>query len=224
MSKDNPPISRGFLSSTKYCDLENPAIRSQTMLLISSSHGNKANAIRIFNWVRNDIKYAFDYWNVKASETIERMVGMCANKANLQTAMLRIAGIPAGYGVFRIRKEALKSIANEEIYAKSADVIIHVYCRVFLNGQWISADATVDKELFEVAYINVPGWDYGNWNGGDHFQMSSRYVVENTGTYANIDEFMDIPPRFLNDNIINEANRYIQNLRSDNLMSVELRA
>jgi len=201
-----------FLSATKYCDLENPEILNQTNRLISSNDSHIANSIRIFNWVRDEVKYAFDYWNVKASETLKKMRGICANKANLQIAMLRNAGIPAAYGLFRIKKEALKPIAHKEIYYLSADIIMHVYCRVFLNGKWISADATVDKELFDAAYLNVTGWEYRDWNGHEDIQMSSQYVVEDIGIFANIDKFMDIPPRFLSHNILQKANNYINQL------------
>lgn len=207
-------LYREFLAGTKYCDLEHPEIQKQVELLLSSCDNSKINqAMRIFDWVRDTVKYRFDYWNVKASETLQKTSGMCANKANLQIAMLRAVGIPAGYGVFRIRKETLRTIAYDEIYARSSDVIIHVYCRVFLNCQWISADSTVDRELYEAAYLEVPDWEYHAWDGQSHFQMAKKYIVEDLGMRWNIDEYMDIPPRFLNDEIIGKANRYIEKLR-----------
>lgn len=220
MVEHNPYIHPEFLSETKYCDLESYEVKKQALRLKASNDID--TAINIFNWVRDDVKYAFDYWNIKASETIQKMCGMCANKANLQISLLRAAGIPAGYGVLRIKKEALKVIAYEEIFAKTLDSTIHVYCRVFLNDQWISADATVDKELFEVAYINVPGWEYGNWNGRDHFKMSKKYILEDLGMLANIDEFMDIPPRFLNDDILKSANKHIEDLRLKKIFSAAI--
>lgn len=215
MVEHSPYIHPEFLSGTKYCNLESHEIQERALRLTLSDDIN--TAIRIFNWVRDDVKYAFDYWSVKASETIQRMSGMCANKANLQISLLRAAGIPAGYGVLRIKKEALRTIADEEIFDKTSDVTIHVYCRVFLDDHWVSADATVDKELFDVAYIDVPGWEYRDWNGKDHFQMAQRYIVEDLGTLANIDEFMDITPRFLNDDILKRANKYIKKLRAKSL-------
>lgn len=203
-----------FLAETKYCDISNPAIQSKSKMLISSCKGDEVCfAIRIFNWVRDEVKYGFDFWNVKASETMKKMFGMCANKANLQIAMLRAVGIPAGYGILRIKKEALRTTANDEIYEKSADIIIHVYCCANLNGRWISADATVDKELYEVAYLEIPYWNYKDWDGKRHFRISDYYIVEDMGLHADIDIYMDIPPRFLDSGIIDRANRYITQLR-----------
>jgi transglutaminase-like putative cysteine protease len=209
---------REFLTGTKYCDTENAEIQRRTAHLLSPSGkprdgGDVHSAVRIFDWVRDEVKYSFDFWNVKASETMRKMSGMCANKANLQIAMLRAAGIPAGYGLLRIRKEAIRTIANDEIYSKSSDVIIHVYCRVLLNGQWISADATVDRELYEAAYLKVPDWEYLSWDGQSHFRIPSSYIVEDMGLRSNIDEYMDMPPRFLTDDIIKRANDHVNRLR-----------
>jgi transglutaminase-like putative cysteine protease len=213
---DTDGISSEFLTGTKYCDVDNVEIKSRAEQIISSRECSDVDsAVHIFNWVRDEVKYAFDFWNVKASETMRKMSGMCANKANLQVAMLRAVGILAGYGIFRIRKDALKTVANEEIYGKSSDVIIHVYCRVQLNGRWISADATVDKELYEAAYLRVPDWEYLSWDGRNHFRMPSSFVVEDLGLRANIDEYMDMPPRFLNEEIVGRANAHIERLRKN---------
>ena len=111
MAENTISIYREFLIGTKYCDVENVQIKRQTKQLLSSCDGDDVySAVRIFDWVRDEVKYSFGYWNVKASETMRKMSGMCANKANLQIAMLRTAGIPAGYKVLRIRKEAITDI------------------------------------------------------------------------------------------------------------------
>jgi len=211
---DTDSISSEYLTGTKYCDVDNVEIKRKAKEILSYRECSDVDsAVLIFNWARDQVKYAFDFWNVKASETMQKMSGMCANKANLQVAMLRAVGIPAGYGILRIRKEALKTVANEEIYGKSSDVIIHVYCRVHLNGRWVSADATMDRELYEAAYLKVPDWEYLSWDGRNHFQMSSSFVVEDLGLRANIDEYMDMPPRFLNEEIVERANAHIERLR-----------
>ena len=96
-----------FIAGTKYCDIDNPILRLITRELVSPCKGDDTlSAIQIFNWVRDEVKYYFDFWNVKASDTLMKMSGMCANKANLQIAMLRSIGIPAGYMVLRIKKDA----------------------------------------------------------------------------------------------------------------------
>jgi len=204
-----------FLLGTKYCDTDDPIIRLIAKELSLNSNGNDVySAVKIFNWVRDEVKYSFDYWNVRASETLQKMNGMCANKANLQIAMLRSIGIPAGYMVLRIKKDALKAIAIDELYDKSLDMIIHVYCCVMLNGRWVGADATVDRELYDSAYVDIPDWDYVEWDGYNNIHISDNFITYASGPYPNLDEYMDMPHRFMNEDIMNRANNYIKGLRS----------
>jgi transglutaminase-like putative cysteine protease len=204
-----------FLLGTKYCDTDNAIIRLIARELSLPRKGDDVySAVQIFNWVRDEVKYNFDYWNVKASDTLMKMSGMCANKANLQIAMLRSIGIPAGYMVLRIKKDALKVIAINEIFDKSLDVIIHVYCCVMLNGEWVGADATVDRELYESAYAGVPDWDYVEWDGYNHIHISDNFITYASGPYTNLDEYMDMPHRFLNEGIMERANSHIERLRA----------
>ena len=210
-----PKKFQEFLTGTKYCDISDPIIQLIAKELVLPCNGDDIlSAIQIFNWVRDEVKYNFDFWNVKASETLMKMSGMCANKANLQIAMLRSVGIPAGYMVLRIKKEALRAIAIDELYEKSLDIIVHIYCCAMLNDDWIGADATVDRELYEAAFVDIPDWDYVKWNGFKHLHISDNYITDVSGPHASIDEYMDIPHRFMTDNIINKANNYIEELRA----------
>lgn len=204
-----------FLSATKYCDKDHPEIQELAKRIGNGCGGDQVrSAIEIFNWVREEVKYAFDFWNVKASETLRKRFGMCANKANLQVALLRAIDIPAGYVILRIKKEAIRTIANDEIYSKSSDLIVHVYCCVFMNGEWISADASVDREIYEAAYANVPNWDYVQWNGNKHLLIPSEYIIDVSLPCASIDHFMDMPHRFLTREMLDRANEYIRQLRA----------
>ncbi len=206
---------REFLLETKYCDIYNPEIKSTAKSLTHKLKDDKVySAIQIFDWVRNEVKYSFDYWDIKASETLEKMSGMCANKANLQIAMLRAIGIPAGYMILRIKKDALRVIATDELYDQSSDIIVHVYCCTMLNGNWVGADASVDRDLYDSAYVYVPGWDYVEWNGKDHIHLPDRYIVDVSGPFADIDEYMDMPHRFMTDDIVNRSNNHIIELRA----------
>jgi DNA-binding protein len=204
-----------FLLETKYCDINDPEIINITKDITRKCNGDDiCSAIQIFDWVRDRIKYSFDFWNIKASETLKKKSGMCANKANLQIAMLRSVGIPAGYMVLRINKDAIRAIATDELYEKSSDIIIHVYCCVMLNGNWIGADASVDRDLYDSAYIYIPGWDHVEWNGRDHIHLPDNYIVDVSGPFASIDEYMDMPHRFMTDEIVYRSNCFIDELRT----------
>lgn len=203
---------RKFLSETRFCDHSHPLIRSIAEEIFEGAADDVEVAVRAFEWVRDRVLYRFDYWAVRASETARKRRGMCANKANLQVALLRAAGVPAGYHLMRIRKEVLKPVAEPTLYSLTRPVTLHVFCSVFLNGRWISADATVDGQLYKAAYADRPGWSYGRWDGNFDYEIDRSFVVEDLGIRADIDDLLATPPRFLDDELLFRANLYIEEL------------
>ncbi len=47
----------------------------------------------------------------------------------------------------------------------------------------------------------------------NHIQISDNYIMDVSVPYANIDDFMDMPHRFLTQDILDRANDYIEKLR-----------
>ncbi|HID54905.1 TPA: transglutaminase family protein [Candidatus Poribacteria bacterium] len=208
-----------YLAETKFCDYRHPNIRRLADELFAKIEGDRGRAIAIFNWVRDEVPYRFDYWAVMASQTAQKRYGMCANKANLQIALLRYLGIPAGYHLLRIRKEVLRPVSEPRIYELTRPITTHVFCAVWLDGRWISADSTVDGELFEAAYKDQAGWRYTDWDGNFDYEIDRSFVVEDLGISPNIDRYLEMPPRFLEDDLLERANRYIEGLISSRLRS-----
>jgi len=205
-------MEKEYLEATKCCDVEHPEIKKTAISLVSNCKTDKEKAISIFNFVRDRIKYRFDYSFKKASETLIKKEGNCFNKANLQIALLRSIKIPAGYEVFLITKKVFLPIVSDEIYQMINEPTIHVCCCCFLNGNWISSDATIDKELFEAVYRKVENWEYKEWNGVEKILLNKKYIKEEQGIYPNIDLYLLNPPRFWNDQLIEKANEYIEKL------------
>ncbi len=205
-------IEKEYLSGTKVCDIENPDIRMKAYFLTKKSYSERQKAIDIFNFVREEIKYRFDYSYTKASETLKKGYGNCFNKANLQIALLRSCGIYSGYKVYLIKKEVFFPIVPEEIYQLINQPTIHVSCAVFLEGSWIEADSTIDFEIYNHVYKNMEGWEYLEWNGEKDICIPEKYIIECEGIYSNIDLYLLNPPRFWNDQLIEKANKFIDNL------------
>lgn len=198
-----------FLRPTKYCDTAHPDVIAKASELTRSDARETAIATWCFV---SHIPYRFDYWSTKASETLDKGYGMCTNKANLQIALLRATGIPAGYGQMKIRKEALRDVSDEEFYAKIAPVTTHIFCWVYLDGRWIASDATRDRFLEG----DVPDDPTDNraypWNGNTNYKKPPRFVVSEEVVAANIDEKLSIRPRFLNDDVLARINAHIDEL------------
>ncbi len=201
-----------YLSGTKCCDVENPEIKLWSFSLTRNCNDEIEKSIRIFDFVREKIEYRFDFPSTKASETLKKRKGNCFNKANLQIALLRSAGIPAGYHVVLIKKEVFRPIVPPEIYELINQPTVHVFACCLLENRWVSADATIDRRLFTSVYSKIEGWEYKKWDGKNEITIDKRFIVEDQGIYSNIDLYLLNPPRFWNENLLRKANEYLEGL------------
>lgn len=205
-------MEREYLLGTKVCDIESPDIRMKAYLLTKSNYSEKQKAIDIFNFVRDEIKYRFDYSYTKASETLKKGYGNCFNKTNLQIALLRSLGIYSGYKVYLIKKEVFFPIVPKDIYELISQPTIHVSCVVFLNERWVEADTTIDFELYNHIYRNMENWKYEEWDGEKDISLPQKYIIECEGIYSNIDLYLLNPPKFWNDQLLKKANDFIEGI------------
>lgn len=195
---------KDYLSATQYCDIHHPLVKAKAELLSRSSA--KDTAIAIWDFI-SLIDYRFDFWNVKASETLEKKQGMCTNKANLQIALLRANGIPAGYGVMKIDREAFRKISTTDFFEKISPVTTHVFCYVFLDGRWIAADATRDRKI-PPEKAGIEDIRLHPWDGETDFKKPA-FVVSEEPMVANLDAKLEIKPRFLTREVLDEINSHI---------------
>jgi hypothetical protein len=102
-----------------------------------------SKAVKIFNWVRDNINYSF-YYNTKygAAGTLKHRTGNCVDTSHLLIALARSAGITARYvhGTCRF---------------SSGNWYGHVWAQLYVNGKWVTADATSSRNSFGVVK---------NWN------------------------------------------------------------
>lgn len=202
-----------WLAATRYCDWQAPPVWALARRLAWRLADPWRRARVIWLYVRDEIPYRFDYWHLRASDTLRRGGGMCTNKANLQVALLRASGIPAAFGHYLIHKEALRPVTPPALFARIGEPTTHFFCLARLEGRWVAMDATVDRPLALSAYRGLPGWRPVPW-WGQHLAYHPRYVVRNLGPVANPDPYLQVPPRLLNDHLLAEANRYLARLRA----------
>ena len=110
--------------------------------LAVGSTSQAMTATRIYDWVRDNINYTF-YYDSKygAAGTLANMAGNCCDTANLLVALARDDGIQAryvhGYCDF------------------SGTWYGHVWAQLYVNGKWVTADATSYGNSLGV----VTNWD-----------------------------------------------------------------
>ncbi|WP_100906422.1 MULTISPECIES: pseudomurein-binding repeat-containing protein [Methanobacterium] len=109
---------------------------------------------RIFNWVKNNVSYQFYYNTQKgAVDTLTSSGGNCVDTTHLLIALLRSVGTPARY-------------VHGYCQFSSGSWYGHVWANVYVNGQWIFADATSSRN--QLGVIN-------NWNTGT-FTLNGYYT------------------------------------------------
>jgi transglutaminase-like putative cysteine protease len=101
-----------------------------------------------------ELPYGLEDWDLKASDTLKKGWGMCSGKSNLLVALLRAAGIPARYRIYRIKADtALWSRLSEgsgktDRMNELGEQRDHVDCEVWL-GKWVDCDPGRDSALEE---------------------------------------------------------------------------
>eukprot|EP00511_Aplanochytrium_stocchinoi_P001139 CAMPEP_0204824000 /NCGR_PEP_ID=MMETSP1346-20131115/2068_1 /ASSEMBLY_ACC=CAM_ASM_000771 /TAXON_ID=215587 /ORGANISM="Aplanochytrium stocchinoi, Strain GSBS06" /LENGTH=203 /DNA_ID=CAMNT_0051950929 /DNA_START=252 /DNA_END=863 /DNA_ORIENTATION=+ len=147
-------------------------------------------AVYIRKWIRENIIYVLDKRSVLASETLAKREGMCTNKANLQIALCRACGIPAGYCLVHITKDAYEhDPLLDEVYDVISDPTIHCFCAVYdekRNG-FINFDAT--EKQWEDPHQNLL-LDEDEESGASTYK--EKYIVGPIGpVQSNIDTLLE---------------------------------
>ncbi len=145
---------REFLEETYFFDFNKDVLKAKVKELISGLISPKEKAISLFNFVRDEIPYTmytgfFHEENYKASVILQRGKGFCIQKAVLLTAMLRCAGIPSSIGFadivnYKIPREAYEFLGTNYFS-------YHGFTVLKLNGKWLKATPTFDRETCEKA-------------------------------------------------------------------------
>lgn len=105
-----------------------------SIIYLTPPKDENAEAIALFDWVRDYIRYQRDVVGVEVLSnpvvTMQRMVGDCDDQATLLATFFESAGYPtrfviAGYS--------------------SPGLFEHVYLQVLIHSQWIDADPTEEQ-------------------------------------------------------------------------------
>jgi len=201
-------MEQEYLSPTRFCDRDHPEIVKQCLSLTADYSDETDRAVSIYRFVRDAIPYRFDYPATAASQTLERRGGNCFNKATLQIALCRRAGIQAAYSVILIRRDVFRPLLPTDIFELVSEPTVHVFCSCLLSDRWVAADATIDEKLLRAVY-RKEGWPKSPWNGQDDARIPGDVLIEDQGIYANIDVFLLHPPKFWNDELLGRANEFL---------------
>lgn len=188
--KENPkseiPDNKGikdFLRPSELCDSDNLLVKSTAEEITKNARIPKEAAIEIFYFVRDKIQLAFVDPTKTASDTLRLAKGSCLTKATLQVALLRAIGIPARFRVMEFKgndPDEWEGILPSFAVSRMPNQFPHYLAEVYINGEWIMADATFDKSLIA---------DIEDWNGEDDVcSIQDKAILADIGAFAFIEE------------------------------------
>ena len=141
-----------YLKPTFAIDSENKNIVETATRLTQNCSSDEEKAVKLFYFVRDSIPYSIFMISVfiedfRASRILEWGKGYCVQKAVLLTALARAAVIPtrlvfAKIANHRTPRHITEKLGNN-IFPR------HGYNQFFLDGRWLSAAATFNKDLCE---------------------------------------------------------------------------
>jgi len=141
-----------YLRPNELCDFDRSSeIRLKTRELIAGSRNRGEMFNSIFGFVK-EMPYGLEDWDLRASDIFRKGWGMCSGKTNLLVAMLRSAGIPARYRVYRIKADSKlwnklgKDRKGTERMKELGEERDHVDCEVWL-GKWMDCDPGRDSAM-----------------------------------------------------------------------------
>ena len=142
--------STTYLASSRFCDAHDLRVRRLAFELTKGCTSDNEKAVRLFRWVRDQIKYRLGLYPHTASETLQERSGSCSNKANLLVALLRAAGIPAGFHIIHVKtKEYFGPLCSTVFHPFLSDRSLHIFCGIFIDDRWLKCDPSDDAELSE---------------------------------------------------------------------------
>lgn len=145
-----PPDLADYLQPSQFIDSDHPDVREQTVALVDKEASELDNAVTLYYWVRDEIRYNPYLVNpepdsFKASNTLAHREGWCVTKAILLAALCRAAGIPARVGFADVRNhlstQRLRDTMNTDIF------YFHGYTSIHLDGHWVKATPAFNIEL-----------------------------------------------------------------------------
>jgi hypothetical protein len=135
------------------CDVDHPEIRRRAARLRRATPASTAEAVLKFV---QPMPYRFGRWQERASETLSRGVGMCTTKANLQVALMRAAGLEAGFVESPMPTSVLGKLMPDGWLALQRPIVKHYFAAVKLGGRWHACDASYDDASYGIYVQSFP--------------------------------------------------------------------
>ncbi len=179
-------MDQANIQETVYCDFNHAAVSSLAKKLAGNETDHGKITQRVFQYVRDNIRFGFDLVQVKASQTLEKGYGVCWNKALLMVALLRANRIPARLAFNPVQRGFMEPVMGEACQTLS-ETINHCFAQVHLDGDWICVDATLDAATYKKFFVpHGVAWGI-DWNGIIDLRLYTENIVGPVESIEDID-------------------------------------
>jgi transglutaminase-like putative cysteine protease len=193
------------LSSTSLIETSHPRISALAKEITTRATNNRAAAMLIHNWVRDEIQFGISsrFYDTTATQVLDEKVGYCNTKVSLFNALLRARGIPT-----RIRMMDLSAIVLNGLFDPGSPYVDHAITEIFLDNRWIKIDSyIVDKPLADAARrklakqrkkagFGIHSDGNSDWDGqSDSFiqclnnESIKNYVLKDNGIFLDVADY-----------------------------------
>lgn len=197
------------LQPTWFLDWEDPLVLGFSREAVADATTARERAVRLFYAVRDGYRYdpytaSHDAADYRASAIVETASNYCAPKAILLTAAARGAGIPARIGFADVRNHLATPKLLERL---GTDLFVfHGYCELYLEGRWLKAAPTFNRELcdrFGVATQEFDGTSDALLHPFDAEGRRHMEYVRDRGTFDDVpfDEMIRVLKQTYGDDI-----------------------
>ncbi|MGD2253016.1 MAG: transglutaminase-like domain-containing protein [Anaerolineales bacterium] len=177
-----------YLASTRMCDHDHPWLLELASDLANSAANPTEKAIRVFRYVRDQVRFSLAHSRSRATQTLRRGYGECLSKTNAQVALLRAIGIPARFRMVKAESVVLHHLVADFVYKQMPPTASHFWTECFLDDRWVSCEAMLDQPLYQGMLVKglitkqqVPTID---WDGKSDLIILEPWITEALGSIA----------------------------------------
>ena len=147
MSRTEQVTNAQYLAADDLVQADHPEILARAREIVGSATTDREKAVLIFYWVRDNIAYCIE-GDRPALEVLREGRGVCVTKGILHVALLRAAGVPARIGHADYRSDVLRPMFPDSYVDAQPEIYpLHTFAEVYVDGQWLTCDATIDASF-----------------------------------------------------------------------------
>jgi len=179
-----------YLRPTWFLDSAHPTVVEFMRTTVGDAGTDVEKAVRLYYAVRDGIWYnpyviADDRNVYRASAILHAREGFCVQKAIVLAAAARATGIPSRLGYADVRNHLASEKLREAM--KTDLFVFHGFTELYLNGKWIKATPTFNRELckrFAVLPLDFDGTKDAIFHPFDAHNRRHMEYIRQRGTFA----------------------------------------